>query len=410
MRTIKKIEGYITRILLVGSLALIGCEANKEYVSENTVVTAEINFVSETMANGGGSVENGGKAIVNSKGICWNTQPMPTKVNMKTVDGTGDGSFFSQLDNLSPNTTYYVRAYATNSLGTTYGNEVTFKTKSSDLPILQTTPIANITATGGKSGGTIIYEGISSVTERGVCWSVNNAPTITDQKTINGNGLGTFTSTIYGLNPDFSYYVRAYATNSSGTAYGNSIFVKPFKSSITDIDGNVYTTVAIGTQIWTVENLNVTKYQNGVQIANISDNALWNTTENGAYCNYDNDALNSIVYGKLYNWFAAVDARNIAPEGWRVATYEDYQILIDYLGGPGEAAEKMNKGVFKALPGGKRNRDGVFYDLNTHPYFWTSTEYHIGSAWARYLILDEGDLDIINLSKNYGFSVRCVRN
>ena len=243
-----------------------------------------------------------------------------------------------------------------------------------------------------------------------MCWSINSPPTIVDNRTTDGSGIGFYISTIAGLDPDFSYYVRAYATNGEGTAYGNVYYLKPYKSTVTDIEGNVYSTVTIGTQVWTVENLDVTKYQNGEPITNISDNALWNNTETGAYCDYDNNALNSNTFGRLYNWYATNDSRNIAPEGWHVATYTDYQVLIDYLGGPWKADEIMKNGGFNALPGGKRNRDGVFFDQGTYPYFWSSTEYHEGSAWARYVVLDGGELNIINLSKNYGFSVRCVRD
>ena len=397
-------------MLFMGTVVFMGCETHDTIVSANKVTTAEINFISETTASGGGRVENGGRAVVNSKGICWSTEPMPTTTHKKTVDGSGDGSFMSQLINLSPGTTYYVRAYASNTEGTSYGDEVTFTTEKSDLPILQTTPISNVTSTTATSGGTIVYEGKGSVTARGVCWSVNNLPTLMDRSTINGQGTGDFTSTITGMDPDSTYYVRAYATNSEGTAYGNSIFLKPFASTVSDVEGNVYKTVTIGTQVWTAENLRTTTYQNGDPIVNIPDNGLWNTTEIGAYCDYDNNAEHVDTYGRLYNWYAASDPRNIAPKGWHVATYDDYLVLIDELGGPWEASEKMSNGVFQALPGGKRNRDGVFYDLGTYPYFWTATEYHEGSAWSRYILLDPGELDIINLSKNYGFSVRCVRD
>lgn len=414
MITLIKIRKNLSRVLVICSVVFMGfwisCETDDDQASANKVTTTEISFISETTASGGGRIYNGGKAIVRARGVCWNTEPMPTIQNKKTVNGTGDGSFISALTDLSPNTTYHVRAYANNPDGASYGDEVTFTTKSSDLPILQTTPISNIMSTIGTSGGTIIFEGKGKVLSRGVCWSVNNPPTLADFKTIDGDGIGNFTSTISGLDPDLAYYVRAYATNSAGTAYGNVLYLKPPKSTVTDIEGNIYTTVAIGTQVWTVENLNVTKYQNGESIPLISDNALWNTTETGAYCDYDNNTEHAATYGRLYNWFAASDARKIAPEGWHVATYADYQVLIDHLGGPFKAAEKMNSGVFKALPGGKRNRDGVFYDQGIYPYFWTATEYHEGSAWARYLLLDAGELNIITLSKNYGFSVRCVRD
>ena len=389
-------------------IVITSCEKD-DLIAANEVTTSEITFISETKASGGGFIYNGGKSTVSSRGICWGTESMPTINDHKTMDGAGDGSFISALTDLIPNTTYHVRAYAMNKLGVSYGNNVTFTTKNSEVPLLNTATISEIKATRCTSGGTVLYEGNSDVLSRGVCWSVHNPPTIMDSKTINGTGLGTFTSNITGLDPTASYYVRAYATNSNGTGYGELRYLKPFVSTITDIDGNAYTTVSIGTQVWTVENLHVTKYQNGDPIENLVDDGSWNLTELGAYCDYDNDQANSNTYGRLYNWFAASDPRNIAPKGWRVATYDDYLILIDYLGGFTVAEEKMINEGFKALPGGKRNRDGNFFDIDVIPYFWTSTEYHEGSAWARFLSLDGGDLNIITLSKNYGFSVRCVR-
>lgn len=387
---------------------IMSCEKD-DLTATNEVTTSEISFISETKANGGGYIYNGGKSTVSSRGICWGTEFMPTINNNKTMNGEGDGSFISELNDLIPNTMYHVRAYAMNKDGVSYGNNITFTTKNSEVPLLNTATVSEIRSTGCTSGGTVFFEGNSNVLLRGVCWSVNNPPTIADSKTINGTGLGSFTSNISGLDPTDSYYIRAYATNSHGTGYGELHYLKPFVSTINDIDGNAYTTVSIGTQIWTVENLNVTKYQNGDPIEDIADNGSWNLIELGAYCDYDNDQANSDTYGKLYNWYAASDPRNIAPKGWRVATYEDYQILIDYLGGPFQAEEKMINEGFKALPGGKRNRDGNFYDIGVFPYFWTSTEYHEGSKWARFLSLDSSELNIITLSKNYGFSVRCVR-
>ncbi len=395
--------------LAVFMILLLACES-LDLASANKVTTSKMSYISETKAYGGGSIVNGGKTSVSSRGICWDIQPMPTIENNKTLDGVGDGNFISVITDLIPNTTYYVRAYAGNSHGVSYGNEVVFKTNGSKIPILETSAISNRSATQCISGGNISFEGFDKVSSRGVCWSVNNPPTISDFKTIDGNGVGDFVSEISGLNPTDSYYIRAYATNSKGTAYGNLLYLKAFQNTVSDIDGNIYNTVSIGTQVWTLENLKVTRYQNGEPIENIKDNALWNHTESGAYCDYDNEPENSDSYGRLYNWFAASDIRNIAPDGWRVATYEDYQILVDYLGGPWKADENMKNGSFNALKGGKRNRDGLFQEKGVNPYFWSSTEYHEGSKWARFLVLDGGVLDINNLSKNYGFSIRCVRD
>jgi uncharacterized protein (TIGR02145 family) len=407
-----KSRNIFHQLLLVGIgfflFFIFCCDAN-EFDNPNLVTTLEINFISETKAYGGGKIENNGRGSVLLRGICWDTLPDPTIKNKKTLNGSGDGSFISELIDLIPGQRYYVRAFATNADGTAYGNNISFITKDSDLPVLNTKPVSGLTSNSLISGGNITFEGKSKVLSRGVCWSVNNPPLVSDKKTQDGEGIGEFISEISGLNSHTPYYIRAYASNKLGTGYGKVIYVKPFQTTVADIEGNIYFTVSIGTQVWTVENLKVKKYQNGDPIPNIQDNSTWNNLEAGAYCDYENDSSNRKNFGILYNWYAASDSRNLAPEGWRVASYEDYQVLVDFLGGPNEAEEKMIKGDFNALASGKRNRDGNFFDQDLYPYFWTSTEYHKGSTWARYLVLDGGELNIHNRSKNYGFPIRCVR-
>src|SRR5665647_3709784 len=110
--------------------------------------------------------------------------------------------------------------------------------------------------------------------------------------------------------------------------------------TVTDIDGNVYHTVTIGTQVWMVENLKTTKYRNGDPIPNVTDNIAWGALTTGAYCNYNNDTNNSITYGRLYNWYAA-NNRNIAPSGWHVPTVAEWTILITYVGGKSVGGDKL---------------------------------------------------------------------
>jgi hypothetical protein len=187
-----------------------------------TVTTAAVSNITATTAKSGGNVTAAGGSNVTARGVCWRTSPNPTTSNSHTHNGTGTGSFTSNLTGLSPNTLYYVRAYATNSSGTSYGNQVTFTTLSS-LPTVTTTAITNITQTTAKSGGNVTYGGGSTVTSRGVCWKTSPNPTKSNSHTNNGSGTGSFTSNITGLTPNTLYYVRAYATNSYGTTYGNQL-------------------------------------------------------------------------------------------------------------------------------------------------------------------------------------------
>ena len=198
-------------------------------------------------------------------------------------------------------------------------------------PAVTTTAASVILSFGATSGGSVSASGGgSSVTERGVCFNTSSNPTIANSKVPSGSGPGTFTSILSGLTAATTYYVRAYAIKSTGTTYGNQISfttASPNYGTVTDIDGNVYTTITIGTQVWTVENLKTTRYRNGVSIPNVTDNAAWATQTTGAYSNYNNDEGNVATYGRLYNWYAATDANNIAPSGWHVPSYAEWDVL-----------------------------------------------------------------------------------
>lgn len=184
-----------------------------------TVLTAAVQAIAANSAASGGTVtEVGGSAVVR-RGVCWSTLQLPTIDDPHTTDGRGTGEFSSQLTGLSVNTVYYVRAYATNSIGTAYGEQIEFRT-ADGLATVITDSVISITATTATSGGEAMADGGFAITARGVCWSTAQQPTIMNNHTTDSLGLGTFTSRITGLEPGTTYYLRAYATNASGTAYG----------------------------------------------------------------------------------------------------------------------------------------------------------------------------------------------
>ena len=186
--------------------------------------TSTITDIAATTATSGGNITSDGGASVSVRGVCWSTTANPTTANSKTTDGTGAGAFTSAITGLTAATLYYVRSYATNSSGTTYGAQVSFTTTALAAPTLDaTTAASSIANTTASSGGNITSDGGSTVTARGVCWSTSANPTTADTKTINGTGTGTFTSSITGLTANTLYYVKAYATNSVGTSYGTQI-------------------------------------------------------------------------------------------------------------------------------------------------------------------------------------------
>jgi photosystem II stability/assembly factor-like uncharacterized protein len=190
-----------------------------------TVTTTSITSITSSSAIGGGNVTDQGSSTVTARGVCWSTSQSPTTSNSKTVDGTGTGSFTSSITGLTPSTPYYVRAYATNSAGTSYGSQVSFTTSAGTgtPPTVTTTSITSITSSSAIGGGNVTDQGSSTVTARGVCWSTSQSPTTSNSKTVDGTGTGSFTSAITGLNPSTPYYVRAYATNNAGTSYGSQV-------------------------------------------------------------------------------------------------------------------------------------------------------------------------------------------
>lgn len=215
MKHIFKLTGLLIIICFVNS-----CRDKPELPS---ITTTSVTAISYTTAVSGGTLTNVGSSPLLKMGLCWSTSLEPTITDKSTAESLTMEDFISHMTQLTPNTTYYVRAYATNSDGTGYGNQVSFTTSQTSYPTLSTTEITGLTGTTAISGGNITADNGAIVTAKGVCWGTTQNPDVDGSKTINGEGTGTFGSSITGLLPSTLYYVRAYATNSTGTAYGNQI-------------------------------------------------------------------------------------------------------------------------------------------------------------------------------------------
>ena len=219
----KKIIRISVRIILffVIITAINSCTKSKD-ATPPSVTTVAITDITQTGAVSGGNVTNDNGSEISSRGVCWGITANPTITDSHTSDGTGKGVFTSNINGLEVGTLYHVRSYATNSAGTTYGNEVTFTTSGSVATLL-TTAVSAITSTTAISGGDITDDNGNDITARGVCWGIAASPDITGSHSTDGTDTGNFTSDITGLTAGTLYYVRAYATNVSGTAYGNEI-------------------------------------------------------------------------------------------------------------------------------------------------------------------------------------------
>lgn len=212
-------------------------------LSAPALTTKTISGISSNLAGSGGNISTDGGSAITAKGICWSLNPSPSLSDQFTTNGTGSDSYNSLMTGLNPLTTYYVRAYATNSLGTSYGNELSFTTTDlvfpgPSVPVVGTSTSLIQSSTTAQSGGYISSDGGSEVTERGICWSLAPEPSLADNYTIDGSGLGYYSSTITGLSGCGTvYYVRAYATNSTGTGYGNQNTVSTGLPATVVIDG-----------------------------------------------------------------------------------------------------------------------------------------------------------------------------
>jgi len=199
----------------------------------------------------------------------------------------------------------------------------------------------------------------------------------------------------------------------------------PTPDRVTDIDGNVYHTVTIGSQVWMKENLRVTHYSNGDLIWNVTQSSKWIILKTSAYCNYANNPNIYFSYGRLYNWYAVHDPRNIAPNGWHVATDDEWTTLSNYLGGNDTAGGQLkeagdaywpspntgatNSSGFTALPTGYRTNDGSYTAWGYVTFWWTSTPTNDSlSGWYRNVGYNYDSIGHGTIEKYYGFSIRCV--
>lgn len=314
------------------------------------------------------------------------------------------------------------------------------------VPKVVSVNVANVTSTTATSGGSIIDAGSSSVTASGVCWSTSETPTINDSKTTDGPGIGKFFTAINGLIPGTTYFLRSYATNSSGTSYGSE---ESFVTSLTgnvikDIDGNLYSTITIGSQVWMRDNLKTTRYSNGDLIGTMPPAEIHSSIFSDPSPEYQwaYDGNESLVarYGRLYTWFAATDVRNVCPTGWHLPSDSEWTIMEDYLvengygghgqlnelakslsektdwiisyvtGSPSDDISGNNSSGFSALPSGVRDAFGNFNSLGKYCTWWTSTIEGGQLAFQRDIHYLGNSLVRDFVQGQYGFSIRCLKD
>lgn len=219
----KVVNKYIWFFLIASSLLSCKKEPSSTIATIPSVSTTSVSSITSTSAISGGSIIYEGDASITAKGVCYSTVANPTLSNNIVSAGIGSASFTCNLTGLTPNTTYYLRAYATNSAGTAYGNNQIIFNTLLNTPILTTISASSITGNVAVSGGNVTDNGGATVLTRGVCFGVNPNPTINDSVSLSLSGTDSFTVNLNGLTDSTTYYVRAFATTTVGTGYGNEI-------------------------------------------------------------------------------------------------------------------------------------------------------------------------------------------
>lgn len=309
--------------------------------------------------------------------------------------------------------------------------------KKDEIPEVTTSEITYISGTSATIVAKLISEGSGPITTFGVCWSTNQNPVFNEHQTIANQGTTDFTALVEELSPNTTYFARAFAINSAGIGYGNTVTFTTLKNngpivfntlleygSLTDADGNSYKTILIGTQTWMAENLKTTIFNDGSPIPEVTSNTEWSSLVTPAYCWYNNNKSDFFeAYGALYNGYA-INTGKLCPTGWHVpeddelVTFTLYQGFNEdgpYAGRIKEAGtahwRSPNKGAtnesgLTAMPGGARGENGHFDNLGNHGYYWKSGS---GNAFE---IFFWSDVFLPNVGPpiNSGMSVRCIKD
>lgn len=311
------------------------------------------------------------------------------------------------------------------------------------LPVLTTNNITQIKRTTAFTGGSIPLDGGATITARGVCWSTEETPTISNFKTIDGTGTGDFNSYLSDLSQGTTYYVRAYATNSVGTSYGNTISFRTLQNgetgSFTDTrDNYTYQTITIGDQVWMAENLKFLPIVNSLTDDSDRIPYYYVYDYNGTDVNIAKATENYNTYGVLYNRTAAMDGshssaenpsgvQGICPCGWHIPSDAEWLELMDYIGGDLNGGKLKETGTehwsgpnlgatnltgFTALPGGLLTPDYSFSELRNYGYWWTASDTGYPDNWGWSILLSayNTNITIYTHQKEFGISVRCVKD
>jgi uncharacterized protein (TIGR02145 family) len=400
-----------------------------------------INITSNSAVSGGNVDGNNGIFIIEC-GICWSKKHYPNIIYDKRIKMNERNVFVVNITGLSPKTNYYARAYLINKNDTIYGNQISFTTENG-LPIVTTKKLVDKGEFYVECVGNIESDGGFDIIERGTCWSIFSNPSINENKTIDGKGLGSYISKLEGLTEKNTYYIRAYAKNENGISYGNQLEIV---KGVTDVEGNGYNVVKIGTQIWMAENLKTTKLNDNTKIYNETDNFKWGNLQTPAYCWYkDNEEKYKNKYGALYNGYVVM-THKVCPIGWHIPTKQEWQKMVNYLisndynydgstkdnktakslaseshwhkskessdVGNKDYPEVRNRTGFSALPVGMRDSYPSNFQKNgKYAYWWLSSGRTSKIIYGWYIAYYSSSCILFSgPAFEHGYSIRCIKD
>ncbi|MCE1198574.1 MAG: hypothetical protein LWW85_06360 [Marinilabiliales bacterium] len=398
----------------------VGTSYGEELSFKTTATLPTVSFISVDMLSSTSVLcvstvnDDGGSAIM-ARGVCWSRNTMPTIADAKSNEGSGTGTYNSTITGLTEGAHYFIRSYATNGIGTTYGNEI--ELVASNLPSVTSLKVTAVKTTTAQCSGNVTSTGGTAISARGLCWSNSMMPTLANSHTNEGAGTGAFTSNLSGLTPNTLYYVRTYATNQVGTSYGAQMTFVTSYGEVSDAEGNVYQTIKIGNNVWMRENLRTTKYNDGTPIA-YATGSNWTNAGTGAYCWYNGD-VNSYKndYGALYNAYA-ITSNKLAPTGWHIPTLDEWIQLYndgnsdnntlkesgtDHWKAPNPAG---NEKGFSAIPGGLCYSDNSFHNMGETAAWWCSTL--AAEGLVAFNIANSSGFGFGGCNPTWGQSVRCI--
>jgi uncharacterized protein (TIGR02145 family) len=408
----------------VGKSIQYSNEVSIKTINLPTLSTYAIDQISSSGANSGGTVTSDGGSTITALGIVWDTATNPTiALSTKASSTTSPslGAFKSSMTGLKESTKYYVRAFATNSAGTSYGNELSFTTNAYVVPpVLSTYAVTEISSSGGVSGGVFSSDGNSSITARGVVWDTATNPTIAlSTKTSDGTGAGSFKSSITGLKANTKYFVKAYAINSAGTSYGNEVSF----TTTAAVSFTFNTVIGANKRIWMDRNLGASRVAtSSTDVEAYGDLYQWGRGADGhqsrtsatittlSSADQPGNGRFILAPDKPIDWRSPQNnnlwqgvngTNNPCPSGYRLPTEAEWTTERDSW------SPKTSVGAFASplklpMAGNRTGYDGLIIKVGTIGYYWSSTDYGLSF---------EGSYTSMSpYSRANGFSVRCIKD